>query len=374
MSKVSMAGKAGGSKVRRAGRPELYPRLRRQMLELVCAPEARPGDPLESEMALCRRFGVSRPLVRRALAELGREGLILSVPGKGHFLADPRQEAAPRSGVVVCVSGSTRPEFMGPDAHISRIMEGLGQAIQQSPYRLMWENMGARQRGVSEMVKPHLADLRGVVLAPLSDQSVPEMLKLLPPEAKRVVAGRPGAGAACVYVNHYGGMVRAMRYLIGQGHRRIGYVRKSEPAMPTLRQFQAYQDVLGEAGQVCDPALMVETSEEPEHIEQVVTALLDGASGMTAMVVASGGLLPWALRAVQNRGLRVGRDLSVIASDDVPFSRQHLPAITVIREPTRQMGLVAGRMLLQLLEGRALSAPEVVLECELVVRDSVVSV
>jgi LacI family transcriptional regulator len=91
-------------------------------------------------------------------------------------------------------------------------------------------------------------------------------------------------------------------------------------------------------------------------------------------VVAAGGLLPWALRAAQNRGKRVGQDLSVIASDDVPFSRQHLPAITVIREPTRQMGLVAGRMLLQLMEGRPVPAQEVVLECELIVRDSVVSV
>jgi LacI family transcriptional regulator len=344
------------------------------MLEMVRAAEGRAGDALESEMALCRRFGVSRPLVRRALAEMGQKGLILSVPGKGHFLADPNQSASPRSGVVVCVSGSTRPEFMGPDAHVSKIMEGLGQAMQESPYRLLWEIMGARQRGVSEMVKPHLADLRGVVLAPLSDQSVPEMLASLPPQAKRVVAGRPGAGVPCAYVNHYAGMVRAMQYLIGQGHRHIGYVRKTERALPTLRQFDAYRDILKEAGLPHNSRLIVETSEEPEHIEQVVTSLLDRAESMTALVVAAGGLLPWALRAAQNRGKRVGQDLSVIASDDVPFSRQHLPAITVIREPTRQMGLVAGRMLLQLMEGRPVPAQEVVLECELIVRDSVVSV
>lgn len=44
------------------------------------------GEALASEALLCERFGVARETVRRALAELERENLIVTIPGKGRFV------------------------------------------------------------------------------------------------------------------------------------------------------------------------------------------------------------------------------------------------------------------------------------------------
>jgi len=53
-----------------------------------------PGQRLEPEALLCRRFSVSRPTLRQALTSLRRRGLITSRPGSGTFIAPAAQHPA----------------------------------------------------------------------------------------------------------------------------------------------------------------------------------------------------------------------------------------------------------------------------------------
>src|SRR5690606_26881841 len=52
----------------------------------------RPESRLPSESELCRKYGVSRPVVRRAIAELRNEGLVATIKGSGAFVTDGRLE------------------------------------------------------------------------------------------------------------------------------------------------------------------------------------------------------------------------------------------------------------------------------------------
>jgi GntR family transcriptional regulator len=49
----------------------------------------RPGDPLPSDSALCAEFGVSRMTARNAMHRLSEEGLVLRLPGRGSYVAEP---------------------------------------------------------------------------------------------------------------------------------------------------------------------------------------------------------------------------------------------------------------------------------------------
>lgn len=49
----------------------------------------RPGDGLPSDSALCTEFGVSRMTARNAMHRLAEEGLVVRLPGRGSYVAEP---------------------------------------------------------------------------------------------------------------------------------------------------------------------------------------------------------------------------------------------------------------------------------------------
>lgn len=68
----------------------LYHQLRLLIKELIETEEWAPGSKIPSERVLAERLGVSRATVRQAVASLVRDGLLVSRPGKGTFVNQPR--------------------------------------------------------------------------------------------------------------------------------------------------------------------------------------------------------------------------------------------------------------------------------------------
>lgn len=77
-----------------------------------------------------------------------------------------------------------------------------------------------------------------------------------------------------------------------------------------------------------------------------------------------------ALRALRDAGRTVPDDVAVVGFDDIPMARHTEPGLTTVRQPMREMGETAARMLLTRLAGGALPDEPVVLPTELVVRGS----
>ncbi|WNI22275.1 LacI family DNA-binding transcriptional regulator [Streptomyces sp. ITFR-16] len=76
------------------------------------------------------------------------------------------------------------------------------------------------------------------------------------------------------------------------------------------------------------------------------------------------------LRALRAAGRTVPGDIAVVGFDDIPMSEHTEPPLTTVRQPTRQMGETAARMLLSHLGGTPVPDAPVVLPTELVVRHS----
>jgi LacI family transcriptional regulator len=77
-----------------------------------------------------------------------------------------------------------------------------------------------------------------------------------------------------------------------------------------------------------------------------------------------------AMQALREAGLRVPDDVSVIGFDDIPLASYTDPGLTTVRQPMREMGELAARMLLSSFEGAALDETRQVIETSLVVRGS----
>ena len=70
----------------------LYKQLFHYLNSAIENHEFKPGDLIPSENELAREFNISRATIRRALQELAQQEKIVSAPGKGSFLREPKVE------------------------------------------------------------------------------------------------------------------------------------------------------------------------------------------------------------------------------------------------------------------------------------------
>jgi len=68
----------------------MYDQLRQLIVDGIAADGLQPGDLLPGEHRLCELYGISRTVVRQALAQLEHEGVVERVKGKGTFVARPK--------------------------------------------------------------------------------------------------------------------------------------------------------------------------------------------------------------------------------------------------------------------------------------------
>jgi LacI family transcriptional regulator len=76
------------------------------------------------------------------------------------------------------------------------------------------------------------------------------------------------------------------------------------------------------------------------------------------------------LLALKELGLGSPQDVALVGFDDHPWAAVSDPPLTVVAQPSRQIGRVAAQMLLQRMNGQTPGETQVLLQCELIVRES----
>ena len=125
------------------------------------------------------------------------------------------------------------------------------------------------------------------------------------------------------------------------------------------------------------PDLVVELNEPqacaartPEYAHPFAKELLSRNRAFTALFAFNDNSAIAAISALQDAGLRVPENVSVIGFDDIPLASYSNPALTTVRQPLQKMGEIAARTLLDRIENRSEYAAEIAIETELIVRQS----
>jgi LacI family transcriptional regulator len=102
----------------------------------------------------------------------------------------------------------------------------------------------------------------------------------------------------------------------------------------------------------------------------VIQHLLSIREQFTAVVAFNDMSAIGAIRALQDFGLRVPGDVSVIGFDDIKAAAFNNPRLTTIRQPLANMGRMAAQCVLNRIHGREEFRKQIIVEPELVVRES----
>jgi len=183
----------------------------------------------------------------------------------------------------------------------------------------------------------------------------------------------PDLAAGFVANDDHVGMDLAVAHLASMGHRHIGVTVGQTRYTPVIRKLDGFADAIRRHvdPQITDAALAEVTSSTSFTVEGgalAATELLE--RGVTAIVAGSDVMALGAIRAAQQRGLRVPDDISVVGADDSILTEFTAPPLTTVRQPAAAIARAAVRSLLDQIRGQVPTGGELLLQPELVVRGS----
>ncbi|WP_182877018.1 LacI family DNA-binding transcriptional regulator [Microbispora sp. H10670] len=158
------------------------------------------------------------------------------------------------------------------------------------------------------------------------------------------------------------GVLTAVEYLAGLGHRRIAFLARHGQA----QRVTAFLSAAASLGLPVDRDLVVHARASRDSAYAAAAGLLQHHSDVTAVLAGGNVLGEAAVLAARELDVRIPRDVSLIMFDDVPWAELCSPPLTVIAQPAQDIGYRAAELVLR--QGRR--PPAVTLPTRLVVRAS----
>ncbi len=178
----------------------------------------------------------------------------------------------------------------------------------------------------------------------------------------------PGARHPWVDVDGRAGVVDAVDHLVQRGHQRVAWVGWVKGSLIGEDRRSGWVDRMHEHG-LSTSQLSARGEDTLEFGSRAAHALLDAPdSSPTAFLCASDTIAMGVLRALDERGLRAGRDVAVVGFDDSIAAQVSTPALTSVRQPLEQVAVEVVRLLGELLAHRPIPHQGTVLAPTLTVR------
>ncbi len=175
---------------------------------------------------------------------------------------------------------------------------------------------------------------------------------------------------AYVGANNYAGVYMGTEHLIRNGYEHIGILAGFQRLSSMRERLQGYKDALTSYGMPIRDEWIVYSELSVDAGCEAASQILSLANRPAALVINNNFLSLGALRCFRRLGLSVPQDIAIVGFDDHPWAAVSSPPLTVIRQPVGLLGKTAAEMALAMIKGKPLEPKRVVLDCELVIRES----
>jgi DNA-binding LacI/PurR family transcriptional regulator len=254
------------------------------------------------------------------------------------------------------------------DSYGSAVISGIEQHLRKRGYFFLT----VAHRHDPDLLNQysHLLSERGVEGIITVDTTVHEAPSL---PTVSVAGHKKLKGVTNIVLDHHRAAVLALKYLKDLSHERIAFMIGNPLSSDSKDRWEAIREVASQVGLKIDSELVAQiSSDDPTPMlgYPLTRQLLARKKSFTALFAYNDISAIGAIRALQEHGLRVPHDVSVIGFDDIPAAAFHMPSLTTVRQPLNRMGEVAAQTLLERIEGIKEYPSEIAIEPELIVRES----
>lgn len=290
------------------------------------------GERLPTVRQLMAAHGVGQLKIQRALARLKKEGLVEAQVGRGTFVG----------ARVASIAASRRVLVLAHEEQTDRLDE-IDRALHRAFLRRDWRSavLTYSDFGHAMQLIEGGPPIDAVVVQPRGAMLPLGFLARLRQISEAVVIeGYPVAGidVDCVGINWPAAVYAALRHLVDQGHRRIGYVTMAHPSRFFQASLEQFRQLYAWAGlpRDPDPEILLPVAPEETLFETLATELSRrgggvGRSAFSALVIYPGpfhgDLL---LKALERAEMSVPTDLSVVMIGFTDLRHEHVGRLTTV--------------------------------------------
>jgi LacI family transcriptional regulator len=280
-----------------------------------------------------------------------------------------RSLASHRSWMIGLVLPRTVSSFF-TDPYFPRLTQGVAQACNQQNYTLglfLLETREDEKRIFPRISRKGLLDGILIQTAEMDDILLD---RLINSDFPIVMVGRPNNTSEISYidVDNDTASYKAVCYLIELGYKRIGTITGRLNSTAGIDRKQGYMRAIQEHSEHVEDGLIVEGDFSEQSGYLAMKKLMPHKPD--AIFAASDTMAIGAIRAARNLGLDVPRDVAFVGFDDLPVASLSDFKLTTVRQPIIQFGSKAVEVLIDLIENGTKPIRRVIMDTELVVRDS----
>ncbi|MEK6310344.1 MAG: LacI family DNA-binding transcriptional regulator [Curtobacterium sp.] len=235
------------------------------------------------------------------------------------------------------------------DFHLT-VIAGVESALRPSGTSVIVSSSPDAEAGAVDLLRSRMVD--GIIAVPS-----PHDVEALARAAEQVPVVQIDWRADDLVVdgvfldNHRAGALAA-RHLLDHGHRRLGVVG-GDPAVSTMRgRADGFREVARQAGADLAPDAVLAGPLTVANGQAAMQQLLVLPERPTAVFCANHELTIGAVIAVNESGLTLGRDLSVLGFDGRELAQVTVPKLTVIEQPTHEIAVRAAERIAERLDQR----------------------
>jgi LacI family transcriptional regulator len=327
---------------------------------------------------LAGKLGLSITTVSRALAgyndvaEATRQRVLQAAEEMGYVPdVTARRLQKGRTDTIGFIIPTHGPRFTDP--YFGELMAGVGNEAVQHDFDLLVSTRPPdtpdEEDAYRRLVEGRRLDGLLVVRTRTQDRRIAYLSQAHFPF---VAFGRSELGIdyPCLDVDSFQGLELAAQHLIDLGHTDFAFISPPQNLMFTVYRRAGLEATLERRGLSLQPEYCVVGDLTQQGGFEAMNELLDLPSPPTAVLGGNDLMALGAISASQKRGLVVGRDVAIVGFDDIfPAEHSH-PSLTTVRQPIHDIGRRICRMLIRLINGDELTERCILLQPELIVRES----
>lgn len=234
--------------------------------------------------------------------------------------------------------------------YFSSVLDSFKRTAEKSGYDITFIN-SCRNRPdrMTYLEHSRYRGFDGVVLACI-DFKDPEVIELVQSDIPVVTIDYIFNNRIAVLSDNVAGMHDLLEYIYGMGHRRIAYIHGVDSAVTGKRLSSFYSTAEKLELEIPDEYIREAAYRDSDTAYKVTNELLDLKEPPTCIIYPDDFAAFGGVNAIRQRGLRIPEDVSVAGYDGIGAARHIEPQLTTIGQDAEQIGCVAARELIRLIE------------------------